>query len=152
MDHAKNANSLPIKNVVETLIDAGSFNTLAAGLKTAGLMEILAGKGPFTVFGPSDAAFAKLPPEQLEALLRDKTTLKAVLTYHVISGHWLANEFRSGDVKTMQGGPIYVKVSGSKVQVNGARFVQTEMAASNGVVHGIDAVMLPKNVRLADAA
>lgn len=70
----------------------------------------------------------------------------------MISGHWLVNQFRSGDVRTMQGGPVYVKVSGSRVQVNGARIVQTEIVAANGVIHCIDAVMLPKNVRLADAA
>ncbi len=152
MDQAKNVNSHPIKNVVESIIDAGAFGTLAAGLKATGLMQILAGKGPFTVFAPLDDAFEKLPQEQLEALLKDNALLKSVLTYHVISGHWRVNEFRSGDVKTMQGGPVYVKVSGSRVQVNGARVVQTEIVAANGVIHFIDAVMLPKDVRLADAA
>jgi uncharacterized surface protein with fasciclin (FAS1) repeats len=152
MDQTKNVTSHPIKNVVESIIDAGAFGTLAAGLKTAGLIQILAGKGPFTVFAPSDDAFEKLPPEQLEALLKDSALLKSVLRYHVISGHWRVNEFRSGDVRTMQGGPVYVKVSGSRVQVNGARIVQTEIVAANGVIHFIDAVMLPKNVRLADAA
>jgi len=152
MDQTKNVTSQPIKNVVESIIDAGAFGTLAAGLKTTGLIQILAGKGPFTVFAPSDDAFEKLPPEQLEALLKDSALLKSVLSYHVISGHWLVNQFRSGDVRTMQGGPVYVKVSGSRVQVNGARIVQTEIVAANGVIHCIDAVMLPKNVRLADAA
>ncbi|MGD0503620.1 MAG: fasciclin domain-containing protein [Steroidobacteraceae bacterium] len=152
MEYTKNVNTLASKNIAETVIDADSCATLAAGLKAAGLMQILAGKGPFTVFAPTDDAFKKLSAGQLESLLADKAILKSVLTFHVISGHWLAKEFRSGDVKTLQGSPVYVKVSGSKVQVNGARLAQSEIVALNGVIHLIDAVMLPKNVQLADAA
>jgi uncharacterized surface protein with fasciclin (FAS1) repeats len=152
MSQAKNVDTRPTRNIVEMISEAGCCSTLAAGLNTAGLMQILAGKGPFTVFAPSDSAFEKLPPAQLEALLKAQVTLKSVLTYHVISGHWLINEFRSGEVKTMQGGTAYVKVSGSKVQVNGARLRHPEIVATNGVIHLIDSVMLPQNVRLADAA
>jgi uncharacterized surface protein with fasciclin (FAS1) repeats len=152
MSQSKTVDLRPTKNIVETIRETGPLSTLAAGLSTAGLMDILAGKGPFTVFAPSDGAFEKLPQAQREALLRATVTLKSVLTYHVISGHWSVNEFRSGEVKTMQGGTAYVKVSGSKVQVNGARLAQPEIVATNGVIHLIDAVMLPKNVQLADAA
>jgi uncharacterized surface protein with fasciclin (FAS1) repeats len=150
MDQAKH--TAPTKNIVETAVEAGSFTTLAAGLKAAGLLETLAGKGPFTVFAPSDDAFKKLPHGALEALLKDKAKLKAVLTYHVAGGHLLAKELKSGDLKTVEGSAVHVTVAGSKVQVNGVHVTQADILASNGVIHVIDAVMLPKNVQLADAA
>jgi len=153
MDQVKNSNSKPTKNIVETAIEAGSFTTLAAGLKAAGLLETLAGQGPFTVFAPSDDAFKKLPAGALDALLKDKAKLKSVLTYHVISGHLLAKDLASGDVKTAEGSPVHVTVSGSKVQVNDSHVTKTDIVASNGVIHIIDAVLLPKNVKLmAEAA
>lgn len=152
MDQVKSANSQPTRNIVDTAVEAGSFTTLAAGLKAAGLLETLAGKGPFTVFAPSDDAFKKLPHGALEALLKDKAKLKAVLTYHVASGHLLAKDLKSGDVKTVEGTPVHVTVSGSNVQVNEAHVTKADILASNGVIHVIDAVMLPKNVHLADAA
>jgi uncharacterized surface protein with fasciclin (FAS1) repeats len=150
MDQVKN--STPTKNIVEMAVDAGSFTTLAAGLKEAGLLETLRGKGPFTVFAPSDDAFKKLPHGALEALLKDKAKLKAVLTYHVVGGHLLSKDLKSGDVKTVEGGSVHVTVAGSKVQINGAHVATADLLASNGVIHVIDAVMLPKNVQLADAA
>ncbi len=151
MDQVKSVNS-PTKNIVETAVEAGSFTTLAAGLKAAGLLETLAGKGPFTVFAPSDDAFKKLPHGALEALLKDKAKLKSVLTYHVASGHLLSRDLKSGDVKTVEGSPVHVSVAGSKVQVNDAHVTMADIIASNGVIHVIDAVMLPKSVHLADAA
>jgi uncharacterized surface protein with fasciclin (FAS1) repeats len=152
MDQVKSANSQPTRNIVDTAVEAGSFTTLAAGLKAAGLLETLAGNGPFTVFAPSDDAFKKLPHGALEALLKDKAKLKAVLTYHVASGHLLAKDLKSGDVKTVEGTPVHVTVAGSNVRVNEAHVTKADILASNGVIHVIDAVMLPKNVHLADAA
>lgn len=151
MDHVTKA-SHPTKNIVETAVEAGTFTTLAAGLKAAGLLETLAGKGPFTVFAPSDDAFKKLPHGALEALLKDQAKLKSVLTYHVASGHLLSEDLTSGDLKTVEGSPVHVKVAGSKVQINEAHVTKADILASNGVIHVIDAVMLPKNVHLADAA
>jgi len=152
MDQVKSTNSQPTKNIVETAVEAGSFTTLAAGLKAAGLLDTLTGTGPFTVFAPSDEAFKKLPPGALEALLKDKTKLKAVLTYHVASGHLLAKDLKNGDVKTVEGTSVHVTLTGSKVQVNESHVTRADILASNGVIHVIDAVMLPKNVHLADAA
>jgi len=151
MDHVTKA-SHPTKNIVEMAVEAGTFTTLAAGLKAAGLLETLAGKGPFTVFAPSDDAFKKLPHGALEALLKDQAKLKSVLTYHVASGHLLSKDLTSGDLKTVEGSPVHVKVAGSKVQINEAHVTKADILASNGVIHVIDAVMLPKNVHLADAA
>jgi uncharacterized surface protein with fasciclin (FAS1) repeats len=152
MDQVKNVNSQPTKNIVETAVEAGSFTTLAAGLKAAGLLETLAGKGPFTVFAPSDDAFKKLPHGALEALLKDKAKLKSVLTYHVVSGHLLAKDLKSADLKTVEGSTVHVTVVGSKVQLNESHVTKADIAATNGVIHVIDAVMLPKNVHLAEAA
>jgi uncharacterized surface protein with fasciclin (FAS1) repeats len=137
MDQVKNVNSQPTKNIVETAVEAGSFTTLAAGLKAAGLLETLAGKGPFTVFA---------------ALLKDKAKLKSVLTYHVVSGHLLAKDLKSADLKTVEGSTVHVTVVGSKVQLNESHVTKADIAATNGVIHVIDAVMLPKNVHLAEAA
>lgn len=152
MDQVKNVSSSPAKNIVDTAVEAGSFTTLAAGLKAAGLLETLTGKGPFTVFAPSDDAFKKLPQGTLDALLKDPAKLKSVLTYHVVSGHLLAKDLKSGEVKTVEGGPVHVTVTGSKVQVNDAHVTTADIVATNGVIHVIDAVMLPKNVQLAHAA
>jgi len=150
MDQVKT--SSPSKNIVETAVEAGSFTTLAAGLKAAGLLETLAGKGPFTVFAPSDEAFKKLPHGALDALLKDTTKLKAVLTYHVTGGHLLAKDLKTGDLKTVEGTSMKVTVAGTKVQVDQAHVTKADIVASNGVIHVIDAVLLPKNVQLADAA
>ena len=153
MEQVKNVNSKATKNIVETAVAAGTFTTLAAALKAADLLETLSGAGPFTVFAPTDEAFKKIPHGALEALLKDKAKLKAVLTYHVVSGHLLAKDLSSGDVKTVEGTPVHVKVSGSKVQINDAHVTKADIEATNGVIHVIDAVLLPKNVKLvAEAA
>jgi len=138
----------PTKNIVDTAIAAGNFATLVAGIKAAGLTDTLTSKGPFTVFAPTDEAFKKLPSGALDALLKDTAKLKAVLSYHVITGHVLAQNLKSGDVMTVQGSPLTAVVSSSDVQVNGAHVRQRDITASNGVIHVIDAVIMPRNWQL----
>jgi len=140
------------KNIIDTAIAAGNFTTFVAGIKTAGLSDKLTGKGPFTVFAPTDEAFKKLPQGALEALLKDSAKLKAVLSYHVVAGHFLAKDVKSGEVMTLQGTPLSAVVSSSGVQVNGAHVKQADIATTNGVVHAIDAVVMPKNWQLLAAA
>ncbi|MEW6704044.1 MAG: fasciclin domain-containing protein [Pseudomonadota bacterium] len=131
------------KDIVDTAVAAGDFKTLAAALQAAGLVETLKGKGPFTVFAPTDAAFAKVPKADLDALLADKQRLAAVLTYHVVPGKVMARDVRPGKVKTVQGSELTV-ASGDGVTVDNARVVKTDIVADNGVIHVIDSVVLPK--------
>ena len=142
----------PVKNIVDTTIDAGNFTTLAAGLKAAGLTDILSKKGPFTVFAPTDEAFKKLPAGAMDALLKDTAKLKGVLTYHVIVGHVSAKDMKTGDVMTMQGSPLTAVVASSDVQVNGAHVRRADLVATNGVIHAIDTVIMPKNWQLLASA
>ena len=132
------------KDIVDTAVSAGTFNTLATALKAAGLVDTLKGPGPFTVFAPTDAAFAKVPKAQLDALLADKAKLAAVLTYHVVPGKVLAKDVTPGAVKTVQGQSLMVKASGGKVMVDDATVTATDVMADNGVIHVIDTVVLPK--------
>ena len=133
------------KDIVDTAVSAGSFKTLAAALKEAGLIDTLKGKGPFTVFAPTDAAFAKLPEGTVEALLKDKAKLAAILTYHVVPGKVMAADVvKMTSAKTAQGSEVAIKVEDGKVVLNGAsNVVKTDIAASNGVIHVIDTVILP---------
>jgi uncharacterized surface protein with fasciclin (FAS1) repeats len=132
------------KDVVENAIEAGSFKTLATALEAAGLVDTLKGAGPFTVFAPTDEAFAKLPPGTLEALLQDRAKLTAVLTYHVVPGKLLAADVvKLSEAKTVQGQAIKIETSGG-VKVDNANVVKTDIVASNGVIHVIDAVILPQ--------
>jgi uncharacterized surface protein with fasciclin (FAS1) repeats len=134
-------------DIVDNAVAAGSFNTLAAALKAAGLVETLKGPGPFTVFAPTDEAFAKLPAGTLESLLKpeNKAKLAGILTYHVVPGKVMAADVvKLTSAKTVNGQSVKVAVNGGKVTVNGANVVKTDIAASNGVIHVIDAVMLPK--------
>jgi uncharacterized surface protein with fasciclin (FAS1) repeats len=133
------------KDIVETAVAAGTFNTLAKALTAAGLIETLKGKGPFTVFAPTDAAFAKLSPAVLNGLLADKAKLAAVLTYHVVSGKVLAAQVVGmSEATSVQGGKIGIMVMGGKVMLNHASTVTaTDIQASNGVIHVIDTVILP---------
>ena len=142
----------PAKNIVDTAIGAGNFTTLAAGIKAAGLTDAWAGKGPFTVFAPTDEAFKKLPAGAVDALLKDSAKLKAVLSYHVIHGHVSVKDMKSGDVMTLQGSPLTAVVASSEVQVNGAHVKRADLVATNGVIHAIDAVIMPKNWQLWAAA
>ena len=131
------------KDIVDTAVSAGQFNTLAAALQKAGLVDTLRGKGPFTVFAPTDAAFAKVPKDQLDALLADKAKLTAVLTYHVVPGKVLAKDVKPGAVKTVQGSNLTVSTAGG-VKVDNANVTATDIVADNGVIHVIDSVVLPK--------
>ena len=142
---AANAQMAPAKDIVETAVAAGSFNTLAAALKAAGLVETLKGKGPFTVFAPTDDAFKKLPAGTLDDLLKpeNKAKLAAILTYHVVSGKVLAADVKPGKVKTVEGADATIMVVGKSVMIDKATVVKTDIVASNGVIHVIDAVILP---------
>ena len=131
-------------DIVETAVSAGQFKTLVTALKEASLVDTLKGKGPFTVFAPTDAAFAKLPAGTLDALLKDKEKLAAVLTYHVVPGSVMATQVKPGQVKTVQGQSLTVTAKGGNVMVDNAKVVKTDIRASNGVIHVIDTVVLPK--------
>ena len=138
------AQSAPAKDIVETAVAAGSFKTLATALQAAGLIETLKGKGPFTVFAPTDEAFAKIPKADLDALLKDKAKLTAVLTYHVVSGKVMAADVvKLQEAKTVEGSAVQVTVMGGKVMIDKANVLKTDIVASNGVIHVIDSVILP---------
>ena len=130
-------------DIVDTAVSAGSFKTLVTALQAAGLVDTLKGKGPFTVFAPSDEAFAKVPKATLDALLKDKAALSKVLTYHVVSGKVMAADVKAGKVKTVQGQELTVTTMGG-VKVDGANVVKADIVTDNGVIHVIDAVVLPK--------
>ncbi|NCT83302.1 MAG: fasciclin domain-containing protein [Comamonadaceae bacterium] len=131
------------KDIVDTAVAAGNFKTLATALQAAGLVDTLKGPGPFTVFAPTDAAFAKIPKADLDALLKDKAKLTAVLTYHVVPGKVMAKDVKAGMVKTVQGSALTVSTSGG-VMVDNAKVTATDIAADNGVIHVIDSVVMPK--------
>jgi uncharacterized surface protein with fasciclin (FAS1) repeats len=132
------------KNIVETAKEAGSFTTLLKAVEAAGLVETLSGPGPFTVFAPTDEAFAKIPAADLTALLADKAKLTAVLTYHVVSGAVPAKDVATmTSAKTVQGGELKLDAS-SGVKVNDATVIKPDVTASNGVIHVIDTVLMPK--------
>jgi len=132
------------KNIVETAVAAGTFTTLTAALEAADLVGVLQGDGPFTVFAPTDAAFAKLPAGTVEALLADKEALIRVLTYHVVAGKVMAADVVGlSTAETVAGISAPIEVKTGKVYVAGAEVSATDVAASNGVIHIIDSVMLP---------
>ncbi|NKI36008.1 fasciclin domain-containing protein [Wenzhouxiangella sp. XN79A] len=132
------------KDIVDTAVEAGSFTTLATALEAAGLIETLKGEGPFTVFAPTDEAFAKIPADQLNALLADTEQLTAVLTYHVVAGKVTAADVVELDsATTVQGSDIDITVSDAGVKVDDANVITTDIMASNGVIHVIDSVILP---------
>lgn len=132
------------KDIVDTAISAGSFNTLVTAVKAADLVETLKSDGPFTVFAPTDAAFAKLPAGTLEALMADKEKLTAILTYHVVPGKIMAADVVNlKTAKTANGKPLSISVANGSVMVNNAHVIQTDILASNGVIHVIDTVILP---------
>jgi uncharacterized surface protein with fasciclin (FAS1) repeats len=134
------------KDIVETAVAAGSFNTLATALQAAGLVDTLKGSGPFTVFAPTDEAFAKLPAGTVENLLKpeNREQLRAVLTYHVVSGKVTAAQVtRLDSAKTVNGQALRIRTSGGTVSIDEAKVVKADVEASNGVIHVIDSVMLP---------
>ncbi len=130
-------------DIVDTAISAGQFTTLVKAVQAAGLVETLKGKGPFTVFAPTDAAFAKLPPGALDSLLKDKEKLAQVLTYHVVPGKVMAAQVKAGQVKTVEGQSLNVTTKNGAVMVDEAKVVKTDIMASNGVIHVIDTVVMP---------
>ena len=134
------------KNIVDTAVSAGSFNTLVKAVQAAGLTSTLEGPGPFTVFAPTDQAFAKLPAATLESLLKpeNKDKLRAILTYHVVAGNVDAAEVvKLTSVKTVEGADLKIAAVNGTVMVDNANVVKTDIHASNGIIHVIDAVMLP---------
>jgi len=131
------------RTIVATAVAAGSFKTLAKALEAADLVATLEGTGPFTVFAPTDEAFAKLPAGTIEALLQDKQKLAQVLTYHVVPGKVTASQVKPGNIKTVQGQSLNVRAEGGAVTVDNARVIKTDVMASNGVIHVIDTVVLP---------
>lgn len=131
------------QDVVDVAAKAGNFNTLVTAVKAAGLVDTLKGPGPFTVFAPTDAAFAKVPKATLDALLADKAALTKVLTYHVVPAKVMAADVKAGKVKTVQGQELTVTTQGG-VMVDNAKVVATDVAASNGAIHAIDTVLMPK--------
>lgn len=133
------------KDIVDTAVGAGSFNTLVTAVKAAGLVETLKSAGPFTVFAPTDEAFAKVPKATLDALLADKEALKKVLLYHVVAGNVTAKDVVGlKEAKTVQGSSAKVTVKGGKVMIDNANVVKTDILCTNGVIHVIDSVILPK--------
>jgi uncharacterized surface protein with fasciclin (FAS1) repeats len=135
-------------DIVDVAVNAGSFSTLVAALKAANLVETLKGDGPFTVFAPTDEAFAKLPAGTVESLLKpeNRAKLRAILTYHVVPGKVLAKEVAGlSAAKTVQGQSIKVTVKGGTAMVDNATVVKTDILAANGVIHVVDSVILPKN-------
>lgn len=132
-------------DIIETAVAAGSFNTLAKAIEAAGLTETLKGEGPFTVFAPTDEAFAKLPKGTVEALLKDKAKLTAILTYHVVPGNVMSKDVAGmSSAKTVNGQELSIKAKGGKVTIDKATVTQADIAASNGVIHVIDQVLMPK--------
>lgn len=138
------ANDHHEKDIVDTAVAAGQFETLVAAVQAAGLVDTLKGEGPFTVFAPTDEAFAKLPAGTVEALLQDKEKLAAILTYHVVPGKVMAADVVNlTSATTVNGQDVTIKVDGDMVMVNGAHVVATDIEATNGVIHVIDSVILP---------
>jgi uncharacterized surface protein with fasciclin (FAS1) repeats len=139
--------TMPTKDIVDTAVSAGSFKTLTTALAAAGLVETLKGKGPFTVFAPTDEAFAKLPAGTVESLLKpaNKQKLTAILTYHVVAGNVKAADVvKLSSAKTLNGKSVTIKTVGGKVLINGATVVKADIAATNGTIHVIDTVLMPK--------
>jgi uncharacterized surface protein with fasciclin (FAS1) repeats len=132
------------KNIVDTAIAAGNFKTLVTALETAGLADTLKGDEPFTVFAPTDAAFAKIPKDQLNALMANKTQLTALLTYHVVPGKVMSTDLKNGMmIKTVPGENLIISLANGGVMVNDAKVVQTDIVSTNGVIHAIDTVLIP---------
>ena len=144
---AGTANAQAQADLVDTAVQNGSFTTLAAALQAAGLVDTLKGPGPFTVFAPTDAAFAKLPPGTVEGLLADPARLRAVLTYHVAPGRVTAAQVVGlSTATTVQGEPLRISAAGGTVRINSATVTQADIMASNGVIHVVDTVLLPPSL------
>jgi uncharacterized surface protein with fasciclin (FAS1) repeats len=137
------ATNIQVKDIVDTAVDAGSFKTLAAALSAAGLIQALKGTGPFTVFAPTDEAFAKLPTGAVDALLKDIPKLTKILKYHVVSGRFSAKDVAAlKTLRTLEGGSVAVDIT-TGVKIDGANVITPDIQALNGTIHVIDAVILP---------
>lgn len=142
--HAGDPAAAKSADIVDTAVAAGQFSTLAAALQAAGLVDALKGPGPFTVFAPTDAAFAKLPEGTVEALLGDIPRLKDILLYHVVAGTVMSSQAAAlSSAETLQGSSLTIRSSGSSLTVDGATVVAADIVASNGVIHVIDTVVIP---------
>lgn len=143
---AGTSHASPRQDIVGVATTAGSFNTLVAAVKAAGLVQTLQGSGPFTVFAPTDDAFAKLPAGTIESLLlpENKGKLASILTYHVVPGKVMAADVKTMQASTVNGQKLNLEVADGEVTVNGAKVLKTDIAATNGVIHVIDSVVLPQ--------
>lgn len=131
-------------DIIDTAVNAGSFNTLVAAIKAAGLVDTLKGAGPFTVFAPTDEAFAKLPAGTVDALLKDIPKLTSILTYHVVSGKVLSGDVvKLKSATTVEGTDVKIDASNGSVKINDSKVVTPDVAADNGVIHIIDSVLIP---------
>ena len=142
-----------MKTIIDTATDAGKFATLLNAFKAAALTDSMRAQGPYTVFAPTDEAFTQLPAGALNALLKDRKKLRAILEYHMVPGVLGMTDLKSGDVTTVEGAPLVLATQqDGKVTVNGAKILQADIEASNGVIHAVNAVLLPKGTMLAAAA
>jgi uncharacterized surface protein with fasciclin (FAS1) repeats len=130
-------------DIVDTAVAAGNFKTLVTALKAAGLVDTLKGPGPFTVFAPTDEAFAKIPKADLDKLLANKSKLKSVLTYHVVAGKVMSTDIKPGKVKSVEGAQLTLSTTGG-VMVDKSKVIAADVVADNGVIHAIDTVLMPK--------
>src|ERR1700674_908595 len=138
-----------MKTIIDTAADAGKFTTLLSALKAASLTDMLRTPGPYTIFAPTDEAFKRLAPGALGLLLNDTKKLKTILAYHVVSGTLAAKDVKPGDIKTVEGTALFAVRQRTELSVNGAKVVQADIGASNGVIHAIDAVIMLKCTPLA---
>ena len=134
-----------MKNLIEAAIETGNFNTLLSAFKSASLIDMLRSPGQYTIFAPTDAAFKRLPAGSLDALFKDARTLKPFLCNHMMSGVKAANDILPGELKPMEGKSLRASLHGSAVHINGATIVQSDIRATNGVIHAIDDVLVPLN-------
>jgi uncharacterized surface protein with fasciclin (FAS1) repeats len=141
-----------MKTIIDTAVDAGNFTTLLDALKAASMKDTLRAPGPYTLFAPTDDAFKRLAPGVLEALVKDVKRLQAVLSRHIAPGTHTTKSILPGDIKVIEGAPLVASLHGSDVSVSGAKVVKPDIAASNGVIHAIDTVILPPSARLAAVA
>lgn len=141
-----------MKTIIDTLTAAGNFKTLLSVLKAASFLDTLRTPGPYTLFAPTDEVFERLAPGQFKLLLKDIRRLKTVVTYHVVSGTVALKNVKPGELRTVEGNSLVAEVTDGQVSMNGAKIVQGDIVASNGVIHAIDALLLPKSLRLAAVA
>jgi len=141
-----------MKTIIDTISAAGNFDALLATLKAASFVDTLRTPGPYTLFAPTDEAFQRLTPIQFKTLLKDIRRLKTIVSYHVLSGAIPTERVRPGELRSVEGSFLAIEVRDGHLSVNGARVVQGNIAASNGLIHAIDALLVPKNLKLGAVA